>query len=228
MTARLLIAILTFAFFCGRASAEEIPRGDAAGPSALGQDYRQADAIDADQGILDHFRGTRRTTLRIFKRGEQTPVFTLSADVGEIDDTNSLTVTLDNDAPPPRGKIWMGTEGLPPPKALEGPALPALVPADDPDQAWRNPRQLALAPASTWSPPVWSQDGSLRIVTDAADGFPAIAVSSPRITALSAPDELPTDAPAVPDPPAFALWVAGLAVVSLSLNRRRPRPVNQT
>jgi hypothetical protein len=221
MTARPLIATLLVALFCGNANAGETVPGEAAGPSGSALDDLQPDSTDGDQRILDRFRGTRRTTLRIVKRGEQTPIFTLSADVGEIDDTNTLTVTLDNEAPPPRGSVWLATEDLRPSRTSEGPALPQMAAVDDPDRAFRSPPSHLSRLPSNWAPVAWSDDGVLRVETDGAGGLPGVPVSSPRISSLSALDKLPAEVPAVPDSPTLALWAAGLAAIALVLNRRR-------
>jgi hypothetical protein len=57
--------------------------------------------------VAERFRGVRRATLQFVKRGERLPVFMLSADVGELDAVDNLTITLDNDAPFKRGEaVW--------------------------------------------------------------------------------------------------------------------------
>jgi hypothetical protein len=171
-------------------------------------------------GVAERFRGVRRSTLKFVKRGETVPVFMLSADVGEIDAVDNLTITLDNDAPFRRGDaVWQFP--------VRWPAGPVADPAPPPLRINQgevdHPIRLPIAVIGEWLPTglpgAWRPDGQMPVTTTmlpliGSEWFALAAVDRPLLRSQFT-------VATVAEPPAQLLLSGGIAALGVALARRR-------
>jgi hypothetical protein len=173
--------------------------------------------------VAERFRGVRRATLKFVKRGEKLPVFMLSADVGEIDAVDNLTITLDNDAPFPRGEaVWRFP--------MAWPARPLADPSPSPrrfdSKEIGNPIRLpnpGIGPgAANCRACAWRQHGQLLVTTTKLPlidnaGVALAPVEQPPLVEFGA-----GNLAAVAEPPPGLLLGGGIAALVAALAWRRP------
>jgi hypothetical protein len=178
--------------------------------------------------VAERFRGVRRATLKFVKHGERLPVFMISADVGELDAVDNLTITLDNDAPFKRGEaVW------------RFPLTWPIRPQADPSPSSRRfdgseiGKPIRL-PVPGISPGVanciacaWRQHGELIVTTSLLplidDAWVARApVDEPPRVEFGAREFGERNLAAVAEPPADLLLGGGIVALAAALARRRP------
>jgi hypothetical protein len=223
MKASQLIAIGVCWAICSAAFSSEADGPDRA-PSRAFEGQPAAEAMRPIEALVaERFRGVRRATLKFVKRGERLPVFMLSADVGELDAVDNLTITLDNDAPFKRGEtVWRFP--------VTWPARPQPDPAPSPrrfdskeiDKPIRPPPPGFGDGESNGLPCAWRQEGQLIVTTS------LLPLISNEWVALAPVDEPPLvdfgvgNLAAVAEPPADLLLGGGIAALAAALARRRP------
>jgi hypothetical protein len=180
-----------------------------------------------DSLVAERFRGVRRATLKFVKHGEKLPVFMFSADVGEIDAVDNLTITLDNDAPFQRGEaVWRfpvawparpQADPSPPPRRFDsgeiGKPIRRTVPDLGADVA------NCLPCARRQNSPLIVTMTPLPLIDDEAVALAPI--DEPPLVEFSAREFGARNLAAVAEPPAGLLLGGGIAALGAALARRR-------
>jgi hypothetical protein len=201
----------------GAASPDQTnPRTSAGQPAVLAM--RPIDAL-----LAERFRGVRRATLKFVKRGERLPVFMLSADVGELDAIDDLTITLDNDAPYQRGEgVWRFPVTWPARHPADPAPSPRRFDSKEIDKLIRLPTPGFGHGESNGLPSAWRREGQLIVMASLLplidnDWVAPVPVDRPPLV-----DFGERNLAAVAEPRSGLLLGVGIAALGTALARRRP------
>jgi hypothetical protein len=227
MKASQLIAIGVCSAIGSALSNDAVSPDQANGPTLKGQPavvaMRPVEAL-----VFQQFRGVRRTTLKFVKRGEKTPAFMLSADVGEIDAVDNFTITLDNDAPFQRGAaVWRFTAPWQARTQADPSPSTRRFESGEIGKPIRLPIPGVGHDAANCLPCAWRRNSQLIVTTTVLplidNAWVALApVDQPPLVEFGAREFGTRNLAAVAEPPTELLLGGGIAALAAAMARRRP------